>query len=145
MLVLDCSVTMAWLYEDEATDYTESVLNALASGERAAAPSLWALEVSNVLVIGERRNRNSQAQTRGFWETLKGLPIEIDEHTTEHASEATLSLARSYTLSIYDASYLELASRLSAALATLDKRLVNAATACGVPLWKPSSTMRIEP
>jgi len=138
MLVLDCSVTMAWLFEDEATKYTESVLNALASGEEAVVPSLWALEVSNVLVIGERRGRNSQAQSRGFWETLKALPIEIDEHTAEQASEATLSLAREHDLSIYDASYLELASRLSASVATLDKRMSNAAAACGIPLWKPS-------
>ena len=41
-LVIDCSVTMAWYFKDEATPYTNAVRAALAS-ERAAVPALWPL------------------------------------------------------------------------------------------------------
>ena len=39
-LVIDCSVTMAWYFKDEATPYTNAVRAALAS-EPAAVPALW--------------------------------------------------------------------------------------------------------
>ena len=38
---------MAWFFEDEATDYTQSILDTLAAGEIAVVPSLWLLEVTN--------------------------------------------------------------------------------------------------
>jgi hypothetical protein len=55
-LVIDCSVTMAWYFKDEATPYSNAVCAALAT-ERAAVPVLWPLEVANVLLMGERRKR----------------------------------------------------------------------------------------
>ena len=44
--VLDCSVTVAWFFEDEADAYAESVEDTM---DHAAAevPSLWPLEVAN--------------------------------------------------------------------------------------------------
>src|SRR6185312_10896762 len=57
-LVIDCSVTMAWYFKDEATPYTNAVRAALAI-ERAAVPALWPLEVANVLLMGERRTNPS--------------------------------------------------------------------------------------
>ena len=59
-LVIDCSVTMAWYFKDEATPYTNAVRDAMAT-ERAVVPALWSLEVANVLLTGERRNRSTQA------------------------------------------------------------------------------------
>ena len=50
-LVIDCSVTMAWYFKDEATPYTNAVRAALATG-RAAVPALWPLEVANVPLMG---------------------------------------------------------------------------------------------
>lgn len=60
-LVLDCSLTMAWYFKDEATSYTQAVRAALAT-ERALVPALWSLEVANVLLVGERRKRSTQAK-----------------------------------------------------------------------------------
>jgi YhcG PDDEXK nuclease domain len=60
-LVIDCSVTMAWYFKDEATAYTNAVRASLATG-RAAVPALWPLEVANVLLMGERRKRSTQAK-----------------------------------------------------------------------------------
>ncbi|MBS0655504.1 MAG: type II toxin-antitoxin system VapC family toxin [Verrucomicrobia bacterium] len=47
--VLDCSITMAWLFEDETTQYTETILDQL-STHTAIVPTIWPLEVANVLV-----------------------------------------------------------------------------------------------
>ena len=58
--VLDCSATMAWCFSDEATRETEDLLDSLTSNRRAYAPSFWPLEVTNVLLVGERRDRISQ-------------------------------------------------------------------------------------
>ena len=38
--VLDCSVTMAWCFDDEATPYADGVRDSLAD-KRAVVPSVW--------------------------------------------------------------------------------------------------------
>jgi predicted nucleic acid-binding protein len=58
----------------------------------------------------------------------------IDLATAENAFKDTLTLARNHRLTPYDAAYLELALRLSAPLATLDKDLRRAAERAGVLL-----------
>ncbi|MDM8562368.1 type II toxin-antitoxin system VapC family toxin [Candidatus Marithioploca araucensis] len=138
MFVLDCSATMACFFEDEATKETQALLDALADEEIAVVPSLWLLEVTNILLVGERRGRNTVEQTKEFWETLRALPIEIEEYSLEQCSSSISDLARTHNLSAYDASYLSLAKRRSLPLATLDKRLLAAAKACGVSLWTPN-------
>src|SRR3954453_3336475 len=107
-LVIDCSVTMAWYFKDEATPYTNAVLASLATG-RAAVPALWPLEVANVLLMGERRRRSTQAQAAKWLRFLTALPIAVDNRTPGLAFDPILSLARSHKLSAYDAAYLELA------------------------------------
>ena len=54
--VLDCSVGMAWCFEDEADRYADGVLDRLVE-ETALVPPLWPLEIANVLVVAERRRR----------------------------------------------------------------------------------------
>lgn len=131
--VLDCSVAMAWCFEDEADGYADAILGKLESAE-AVVPSLWPLEVANVLLVGERRKRLSEASSSRFVELLRSLPITIDEETSRRAMGAILSLGRELSLSAYDAAYLELAMREGLALATLDKRLASAASQSGVLL-----------
>lgn len=122
---------MAWCFEDEAGEYTDAVLHRLAH-EEAIVPSLWPLEVVNVLLVGERRMRLSQADTTRFLTLLAALPITIDEETPYRAFNEALSLGRDYSLSSYDAAYLELAMRLGLPLATQDDRLRRAASDLGI-------------
>ena len=130
-IVLDCSVTMSWCFEDEASDYGDRVLNALEDSE-AIAPSVWALEVTNVLVMAERRQRLKTGESLRFLELVKSLPILIEEVSLQRATGVVMSLARELDLSVYDAAYLELAMRSGAALATHDQALANAADRAGV-------------
>ena len=60
--VLDCSVTMAWCFDDEATPYTNAVRDSLAEMQ-AIVPSLWSLEVANAAIMGERRKRLDEARS----------------------------------------------------------------------------------
>ena len=52
--VLDASTTMPWCFVDEATPFTEAVLDRLRA-EGAMVPAVWPLEVANTLPVGERR------------------------------------------------------------------------------------------
>lgn len=130
-LVIDTSVAMAWCFEDEMTDATEVVLDSLHEDE-AIVPSLWQLEVTNVLLVAERRKRISEAQATRFLDVLARLPIRID--TAPNDPTALLAAGRRHNLSAYDATYLVLAERLGVPLATLDTKLTTACKSAGVAL-----------
>lgn len=129
--VVDASVTLAWCFEDEASPQTETILDML-SDDTAVVPSLWELEVSNVLLLGERRRRLTESQTARFVALLGQLPILVDSAIVN--MEAVLAVGRHHALTAYDAAYLVLAEREGIPLATLDTKLRNAARAVGVQL-----------
>ena len=121
--VLDASVALAWLLDDEQAPQADNVRARLIR-DRAFVPQLWHLEVRNGLIIAERRGRLSATRMNECLEALKWLPIQTD---SEAALEMVVSLARLHKLSVYDAVYLELAKRRNAALASLDGALLRAA------------------
>ena len=132
-LVLDSSVTLAWCFDDERTDATDALLEQVVK-TGAAAPSLWPLEILNALAMAERRGRidaNQRLRLAGF---LHDLPVKLDAETASQAWAVTSQLASRWSLTIYDAAYLELAQRLTLPLATLDKALRSACVALGVTL-----------
>ena len=135
--VLDCSVTMAWCFDDEATPYTDGVRDSLAD-MRAVVPSIWPLEAANATIMGERRKRLDEARSRRFFVLLEALPIVVDGETGSRAFGDMVHLARTYQLSAYDAAYLELAIRRGLPLACNDGKLKTAAVNAGVVLFTPS-------
>lgn len=66
--------------------------------------------------------------------SLALLPVKVDAEADRQAWSATLHLAERYGLTVYDAAYLEIASRREIGLATLDRQLRAAATNDGIPL-----------
>ena len=129
--VIDASVVMAWCFEDEADQYADSILTLLADSE-AMVPSIWPLEVANVLLVAERRKRLTVSDSVRFLDLLDGLPIIVDYDSSARALKEVLFLAREQNLSSYDASYLELAMREGVGIATRDERLRTACEKCGV-------------
>ena len=129
--VLDCSVTMAWCFEDERTAATDALLDKLVA-EGAEAPSIWPLEVSNVLIGAARHNRISPAAANVAAQRIAALPVLIDLEGSRRAWDSLLQLAARYGLTSYDTCYPELALRKALPLATLDKALQQAATEAGV-------------
>ena len=134
--VIDCSTTMPWLLRNDDTGYADRVLRSLEHGS-AIAPELWFLEVTNVLLVFERRRRIRREESARFTSLLQELPIDPDEGLAFRAFSKIMDLARRYALSAYDATYLELAARENLPLATLDKALRAAAKKAGVDVWQP--------
>lgn len=132
-LVLDSSMTLAWLFEDENSDQADTVLQQVAESG-ATVPSLWRLEVANALQMAVRRGRIDTAFRDASLADLAALAIVIDSETDHQAWRTTLHIADSYKLTLYDAAYLEQAQRLNLSLASLDQALCDAAVKMGVAL-----------
>lgn len=125
---------MRWLFGDGKPSelrYADTVLDLLISSH-AIVPVTWGLEVANVIARAEAKQLITEAKSETFLGLLDGLRIEVDDATFSKALLDTLQLSRRYKLSAYDASYLELAIRLSLPLATLDADLMKAAKKAGV-------------
>lgn len=129
-------MTLAWLFGDELATAHPVAIRALRAteSEQTIVPSIWALEVANVLRSSERRGRASRAETTQFVEQLSVLPINVDVTAPALAFGSILTLARETNLTVYDATYLELAMRERLPLATLDRGLERAARKVGVEL-----------
>ena len=133
--VVDNSVVMSWCFQDEINPYADVILDRLEEAT-AFVPSIWPLEVGNVLLVAERHHRLSEADSARFLTLLSELPIFIEQEEPERMFKEILALARKYKLSTYDASYLDLAMRRGLPIATLDKHLIAAAQRSRVPLVK---------
>lgn len=129
--VLDCSLTMAWVFPDEATDATDTLRESLVN-DLAIVPALWPIEVGNVLLVATRHRRIQVQDWKRIRADLTALPIEIDTETPEQVWQAIMPLAFEHKLTAYDAAYLELAVRLKLPLASLDKQLRTACRAAKV-------------
>jgi predicted nucleic acid-binding protein len=132
-VVLDASLTLTWYFDDETTPATEAVLDRV-SEAGAVVPGLWRLEVANAFQSALRRKRISPEYRNESLTELAQLPITVDADTDTYAWTTTLRLAERFGLTIYDATYLELAQRRSLPLATLDKALREAAAVLDVTL-----------
>ncbi len=130
--VLDASAIIPLAFADP-NSYAEHVLELLAT-EDALVPIVWSLEVTNGVLVGERRGQLSTEQTARFLDLLRPLDVIVDMTGVERILSVVLELAREQGLSTYDASYLELASREGVPLATADSALQAAAGRVGVPI-----------
>lgn len=138
---MDNSVSMRWVLASKKKadqKYAEAVLKTLVDVD-AIVPDLWHLEAANVLLSAEKRKELETGDIERFISQLESLPIQVDPATYHQVFSRTLSLARSYKLSSYDAAYLELAVREGLPLATLDKDLLKAAKKAGVDIYLKSA------
>jgi predicted nucleic acid-binding protein len=133
--VADASVAIAWVHPGQATASTQAMLEAIAEGAVFEVPSLWLLEVANVLLVLRRRGRITERERRLAAEHVLMLPHVVDGDGTSLAFTRLSELAAKYRLSIYDAVYLELAMRRNLPLATKDGPLSNAARKARVATW----------
>lgn len=133
--VVDNSVVMSWCFHDETDKYADAVLGYL-ENYSAFAPAIWPLEVSNVLLVAQRRNRISQADSSRFISLLTELPIFVEQESPERMFSEIFALGRECKISSYDASYLDLAMRKGLPLATMDKKIILAARKCSVSIMK---------
>ena len=102
-LVIDSSLSAAWCFPDERTDYTNAILLAVSAPLEALAPRLWAYEVHNSVLMGLRRKRITHPDAQEFFESLKGLPIRLADPVSY---DVVFGLADRHGLTVYDAAYL---------------------------------------
>jgi len=135
--VLDASVALLWLIPQtnaKGLAYADAVLSALQESQ-AVVPSLFALEIANVVTKLEAKGVLPEADSQRFIALLGQLDIETDLETMARALGDTLNLARRHKLAAYDAAYLELALRQGLPLATLDADLAKAAQTAGLSIF----------
>lgn len=133
--VLDSSVALSWCFRDEQTPETLFTLK-LAKTQAIFVPSLWHVEVANVLGLAARKGRLSRADLDLATNTLE---FHTDHPLRPVGPAKLLPLMRTYELTAYDATYLELAMRLELPLATLDKQLIEVTKRAGVTLVSSST------
>ena len=135
--VLDNTVTLAWCFSDEATPFTDMLLNRLSNlTDSAIVPALWLYEVVNVIALAARKARITERQAQDFLESLANLPIEIEHPTRTQMFVSIWALLRQHKLTAYDASYLELVIRHGLPIPTFDTALMRAALDAGVDLLR---------
>jgi predicted nucleic acid-binding protein len=132
-VVVDASVVLAWGFPDEESTYADAVLDLL-EDQPLVVPELWAVEVSNALLVGLRRGRMRPAQAQRFLDLITALPVVVDHQEIAGVLYRLLPLGSEHGLSAYDAAYLDLAIRKGLPLATLDLALRQAATNVGLPV-----------
>jgi len=130
-LVIDASMTVAWLFSDERSEVPQTVLRRVAA-EGALVPSLWRLEIANVLRNAVRRKRCDAGYATRCLQRLGRLQIIVDPETDAQAWGRTRQLSTEHDLSIYDAAYLELAVRRRRPLASRDTALIRAGRETGL-------------
>lgn len=131
-LVLDCSIAMSWCFEDEFDNYSEVILNSL-NKSKALVPILWNLEITNVLLVAEKRKRLNKADSTRFIDLLGSLPI-YNSDLLFPMSEI-INVARSHNLTSYDTNYLLIAMHQGLSIATKDKGLISACLKSGVDIF----------
>jgi len=135
--VLHASVALRWFLDNPMPPFANRVKQHLLKGARAVVPALWHLEMSNGLVVAQRRSILTAADVDQAVIDLEQFVTQaVDTETSVVSARQSLATARAFQLSTYDAVYLDLARSQRLTLATLDDRLRAAATQAGVSLLR---------
>jgi predicted nucleic acid-binding protein len=127
-IIIDASITLAWLFnEDGRGDAIKSMLDR----SELVAPWLWRLEVTNAVLVRERRKIYSLAEASRFLQLLDELPIDLLPEPPLRTASGLAQIARPHQLSSYDAVYLDLAITMDLPIFTRDNNLRAAAERAG--------------
>lgn len=125
--IIDCSAVMSlFLHDERNTDYGNIIFKQLEHSD-CIVPSLWNYELSNILLSCKKRKRLDNLQINKISDLIYKLPITIDSQNFYFIFKNVFNIATDNNLSIYDASYIELAKRFNCSLATLNKKLIEVA------------------
>jgi predicted nucleic acid-binding protein len=132
--VIDASVGLAWVHPAQATKETDVLLRQLKQGVTLVVPGLWFQEMANALLVLERTKKLKADERIEALAVLRAFHTKPDYEGAGQAFGRLSELAGQHGLSVYDATYLELALRIQAPLGTKDEPLQKAAQQCGVRL-----------
>src|SRR3990167_4404664 len=95
--VLDCSVTMTWCFTEETTKNTIAVRDSLLQSN-CYVPSIWSLEVNNVLWMAIKNKKISDLQAARFKYLLKALPIQVDYQASDLMNDVIFELSKKFNI-----------------------------------------------
>lgn len=134
--VADASVAIGWIHPAQETTDTGAMLRDIEAGAVIEVPALWLVEVANALAVLVRRRKMTAAERDTALRWLRTLPVRVDHEGAMLAFSRLSELSSAHGLSVYDASYLELAQRKALPLACRDAAMLKAATLIGVNVWQ---------
>jgi len=120
-LVVDASVSLKWVLDDEAEIAASVSLrdDATRNRIRMLAPSLWVYEVTNALVVAHLRGRIDKRQRHLALGLLREVGVRLVDPEPTDCLETAVRLG----VSGYDAAYVALAAAVNSHLWTGDRRL----------------------
>ncbi len=121
MIVLDASVVLKWILDDEAgADRVARLKDAHVAGQEiVAVPDLLFYEIGNVLAT---KTRLSEAAVTEAFSLLWDFSLERFDLGLEEF-QSGLTLSKKYKITLYDAAYVELSRKLKCIFVTADKKL----------------------
>jgi predicted nucleic acid-binding protein len=132
--VLDASTALGWMLDRPVPAGASQARNLIIAGARPVVPALWRYEVANAIVIAERRGRLTASQVGTLAADLEEFSHAVEVDPLMVRASVLIETAQRTRLTVYDAGYLELASRRKLPLATLDEKLREAARRDGLAL-----------
>jgi predicted nucleic acid-binding protein len=120
LIVIDASIALSWLFEDELDDQARESADRVIR-ETAIVPAIFSAEITNALLAAARKKRIERANLESALRRIAQLPIKIDTATLDLSEE--VRLAMKHRLTVYDALYLALACRHGLPLLTRDEAL----------------------
>lgn len=121
MIVLDASVVLKWIFDDEiGAEPAARLKNAHVAGDEIiAVPDLLFYELGNILAKKTRLSEAAIAEVFSLvWDfSLERFDLGLEEF------QGGLVLSRKYKITLYDAAYVELSRRLKCTFVTADKKL----------------------
>lgn len=119
-LVVDASVALKWLIEEEGSSEAERLFD-----QDLLAPALLRIEASNVLRTLVKRDALDAVQAVDLMAMLQEAPLTIVDHD-DALERRALEIALELEHPVYDCLYIALAERIGATVVTADKRFLRA-------------------
>jgi predicted nucleic acid-binding protein len=119
--VVDASVVAAAFFQEQ---YADEARKLLTSGTQLLAPDLIHCELANVIWKRQQRGEIDAAEAMELLDDSRALPLRIV--SSGGLMDAALRLAIQSRRTVYDCLYLAVAISHKCAMATCDRRLVNA-------------------
>jgi predicted nucleic acid-binding protein len=126
-IIVDASITASWFLSDEINETAELVLDQMQAGIVIFVPSLWLLEITNLLFNAERRKRIDRKHRDAALGRVGQLSLTILAPPLLTDLKVLRQFAEKHQLTAYDAEYLRVATEQKLVLATLDRNLITAA------------------
>jgi predicted nucleic acid-binding protein len=134
LIVLDASLLIAWLLEDDAAASVPALAEIL-QNEKLVVPAHWSAEIGNALLINLRRGRLPANRLEMMLDDCAAFDVSIEPASPIDRIASLARLAAAQNLTFYDAAYIQLALERAIPLGTLDKDMRSAAERLGIRVF----------